>query len=287
MNSRAFSSCVAATSPKRYLFVGMNGCVVPPLSKATSSATTTPTTSANSSSGSSATSSSSRTTTSSERLKAPHSKSNSRSDATGTSSRPQTASSNNSSTCHEKNISTTLYDVLGVSVHSSDKEIKSAYRTLSRKYHPDLNPNGESTFRIIHEAYSVLMDPVKRKQYDSNFTLKSNRNVVCKEFDTNMDIMHTVKCTPEDLIAGKRKKFMINRRVVCDECCNHHDTIDCGKCQGARHVICGEIIKVKIEPGMKSGQTILITGKGDENLRNENNGRIVHYFGNLVFTVVT
>ncbi|KAG2388097.1 hypothetical protein C9374_000947 [Naegleria lovaniensis] len=279
MNSRAFSSCVAATSPKRYLFVGMNGCVVPsPLSK-TSSATTTPTTS-----GCCSSPSSSSSKASSERLKN-HPRSNS-----SNNSRPQASSSSNTtSTSHEKNISKSLYDVLGVSIHSSDKEIKSAYRTLSRKYHPDLNPNGESAFRIIHEAYSVLMDPVKRKQYDSKFTntLHANRSVVCKEFDTNLDIMHIVKCTREDLISGKRKKFMINRRVVCDECCNQHDTIDCGKCQGARHVTCGEIVKVKIEPGMKSGQTILITGKGDENLRNENNGRIVHYFGNLVFTVVT
>ena len=62
-----------------------------------------------------------------------------------------------------------FYKVLGVSKSSSDKEIKSAYRKLARKYHPDVNPGDEKAekkFQDINEAYEVLSDKDKRKQYD-------------------------------------------------------------------------------------------------------------------------
>lgn len=62
------------------------------------------------------------------------------------------------------------YDVLGIQKGSSADEIKKAYRKLARKYHPDVNP-GDSTaedkFKEISEAYGVLSDPEKKKQYDS------------------------------------------------------------------------------------------------------------------------
>lgn len=61
------------------------------------------------------------------------------------------------------------YKVLGVSQSASEKEIKSAYRKLARKYHPDLNPNNaeaERKFKQVNEANEVLSDPEKRKKYD-------------------------------------------------------------------------------------------------------------------------
>lgn len=61
------------------------------------------------------------------------------------------------------------YDTLGVSKTASAEEIKSAYRKLAKKYHPDLNPNDEvaaSKFKEINEAYEVLGDEQKRKNYD-------------------------------------------------------------------------------------------------------------------------
>ncbi|MEE8518981.1 MAG: J domain-containing protein [Dehalococcoidia bacterium] len=61
------------------------------------------------------------------------------------------------------------YDTLGVPKGSSEKEIRSAYRRLARKYHPDVNPgdaDAESKFKEINEAYQVLSDGESRKKYD-------------------------------------------------------------------------------------------------------------------------
>ena len=58
------------------------------------------------------------------------------------------------------------YDILGVSRTASEKEIKSAFRKLARKYHPDVDPSAEDKFKELNEAYEVLGDSAKRKRYD-------------------------------------------------------------------------------------------------------------------------
>ncbi|MCR5023717.1 MAG: molecular chaperone DnaJ [Lachnospiraceae bacterium] len=61
------------------------------------------------------------------------------------------------------------YEVLGVDKNADDAAIKKAYRVLAKKYHPDMNPgdkNAEAKFKEASEAYAVLSDPDKRRQYD-------------------------------------------------------------------------------------------------------------------------
>lgn len=61
------------------------------------------------------------------------------------------------------------YEVLGVDKNADDDALKKAYRGLAKKYHPDMNPGdkeAEAKFKEASEAYAVLSDPEKRKQYD-------------------------------------------------------------------------------------------------------------------------
>jgi molecular chaperone DnaJ len=62
------------------------------------------------------------------------------------------------------------YSILGVGKNATPDEIKKAYRTLARKYHPDHNPNdseAEEKFKEVKRAYDILSDPGKRQQYDN------------------------------------------------------------------------------------------------------------------------
>ncbi len=61
------------------------------------------------------------------------------------------------------------YEILGVSKTATEQEIKSAYRKLAKKYHPDINkaPGAEQKYKDVNEAYEVLHDPEKRQKYDA------------------------------------------------------------------------------------------------------------------------
>ena len=63
-----------------------------------------------------------------------------------------------------------LYDILGVTIRADQKEIKKAYRTLSKRYHPDSNQGDRRAaehFHEITEAYGILSDEKKRADYDA------------------------------------------------------------------------------------------------------------------------
>ena len=79
----------------------------------------------------------------------------------------------------------TYYEILEVDKKASQEEIKSAYRRLAMLYHPDKNklPEAEEMFKGIAEAYSVLSDPGKRKQYDID---NEPRNVLLRRKQEQM-----------------------------------------------------------------------------------------------------
>lgn len=70
-----------------------------------------------------------------------------------------------------------LYDVLGVTQDATEAELKRAFRALSKKYHPDVNPGdrkAEEKFREVSEAYSLLQDSHKRAEYDKKLDKEKN-----------------------------------------------------------------------------------------------------------------
>ncbi|CAF0793703.1 unnamed protein product [Brachionus calyciflorus] len=68
-----------------------------------------------------------------------------------------------------------LYDVLKIEPGADENQIRKAYLLQAMKYHPDKNPNdkqAEETFKKVSDAYQILSDPIKRKQYDEHGTTK-------------------------------------------------------------------------------------------------------------------
>jgi len=76
------------------------------------------------------------------------------------------------------------YKILGVTPQATEKDIKAAYRKLAKEYHPDVvqdDPEGNKKMYEIQEAYGVLGDAEKRKQYDSFRKDKKGRDTARKE----------------------------------------------------------------------------------------------------------
>lgn len=102
------------------------------------------------------------------------------------------------------------YSILGITKDASNEHIKKAYRKLAMQYHPDRNPGKEQwaneKFKEINEAYGVLGDPVKRRQYDSFGTTGNPGDIFSSSFtrSTFEDLMRDYKG------AGLNVDFMDN-----------------------------------------------------------------------------
>lgn len=75
------------------------------------------------------------------------------------------------------------YEILGISLNATQEEIKKAYRRMAKKYHPDMNPDIDTTEKMkeINTAYDTLSDIEKRKAYDKTLKPKSNEPKINNE----------------------------------------------------------------------------------------------------------
>jgi len=154
---------------------------------------------------------------------------------------------------------TEYYDLLGIPPDSSVNDIKKAYRKMAVKYHPDKNPNNPSAaekFKEVSEAYEVLSDENKRKNYDQfgkeglQGGFHSSAEDIFSQFfggggfssffgggqrgpKRGDDIVHEIPCNLDDLYKGKATKLAVNRSVICNKCegSGAKEGISAGKCK--------------------------------------------------------
>ncbi|KAK3681443.1 hypothetical protein B0T22DRAFT_306629 [Podospora appendiculata] len=176
--------------------------------------------------------------------------------------------------------SKSYYNVLGLDKQATDKQIKSAYRQLSKKYHPDKNPNDPSAkdkFVEVSEAYEALIDEKSRQDYDrygheaylqrqqqqgggggqhhDPFDLFSRFFGGGGHFGSQgqrrgQSIEIKVGIALRDFYVGRTTEFQWDKQQICEECAGtgsadgHVET--CHTCQG--HGI--RIVKHQLAPGM-------------------------------------
>ncbi|KAI8853237.1 hypothetical protein BC829DRAFT_383160 [Chytridium lagenaria] len=200
------------------------------------------------------------------------------------------------------------YKILGVGKSASKREIKKAYKELSKKYHPDKNQGdktAEGKFVELAQAYEVLSDDEKRRIYDQygEEGLQGNNQKFHNPFDIfqqcGPEIKMDLYVTLEELFNGESIEVDMNKQVICPICRgsgakNADDVKKCTQCNGsgARIVrqmlgpgiyqqmqttcdVCG----VTIERGMSDGQHILFENEGDEHPDTT--------AGDLIFTIKT
>ncbi|MBP7635488.1 molecular chaperone DnaJ [Candidatus Ozemobacteraceae bacterium] len=140
------------------------------------------------------------------------------------------------------------YEVLGVAKNADEAELKRAYRTLARKYHPDVNPAKEAAeqFKEINEAYQILSDPKKRSAYDqfghqglegagfnpADFQGFGNFGDIFGDILSDFfggashkagprrgaDLRYDLEITFEEAVFGCEKKITVQRSANCTQC---------------------------------------------------------------------
>ncbi|KAF8656799.1 hypothetical protein AX16_002351 [Volvariella volvacea WC 439] len=164
-----------------------------------------------------------------------------------------------------------LYKVLGLHKSASEKDIRTAYRKLSKKYHPDKNkdPEAEGKFVEIAHAYEVLSDPSKRQIYDRYGEEGLKAHEGGQQAGNPFDIFQsffgghaqqarrgpssTIDFEVElgDMYEGASVDFKVKKKILCDHCrgsgaASDGDIHTCSSCGGSGV----KIVKQQIFPGM-------------------------------------
>ena len=111
------------------------------------------------------------------------------------------------------------YKILNVSPSASDDEIKTAYRNLAKRLHPDLNPGVDTTaiFQKVNEAYSVLSDPIQRAKYskrvDSNQSQPNNSGHQKEYTNQKESVLEPYRCSACNCVSHKLRHVKYNQVI--------------------------------------------------------------------------
>ena len=164
------------------------------------------------------------------------------------------------------------YEILGINKDATEDEIKKAYRTLAKKYHPDIStePNAEEKFKEVQKAYDCLSDPEKRSNYDQFGSEEGNpfgqggagfsgfggfEDIFSSFFgggrqsrrspnapQKGHDLRTNITLTFEEAAFGVKKEIVVNRFETCSKCNgsgaqSKNDVQTCSRCHGTGTVV--------------------------------------------------
>ena len=187
------------------------------------------------------------------------------------------------------------YDILNISPNATKTEIKNQYKKLVKMFHPDINPSleAEATFKEINRAAEILLDDIKRKNYDllrctnkqiykaytnprkSEYSFydlfknyKKEEKNIKKEPEIKPikgdDITINVEIDYTEAILGTQRSVNITRSSICPKCEGRKfaNDIKCPYCDGLGEKTINKKITVKIPKGLKNGAKLRIKGEG-------------------------
>jgi curved DNA-binding protein len=173
------------------------------------------------------------------------------------------------------------YKILGIEKTATPNEIKTAYRKLARKHHPDLHPNdinAKKNFQQINEANEVLSDPEKRKKYDQygkdwkhadefenarqyQEQSSNHRGAGYSGAQSQGDFSDFFESMFGGAASGGRRR-QVKYRGEDYNAELHLDLIDAYKTHKQTLTVNGKNIRITIPAGIENGQTIKISGHG-------------------------